>query len=215
MITYLKIAIKIALAPILYRHFPIGLRPARLHLWLDSLRDTRGVPGTIMEVGVAVGGTAAFCWNYLRYVGDDRQYVCVDTFGGFVAEQFEKDVELGNSWDRANIFRANSEGLVRKILDMHGATDVGIVKADISKMPMSQMPAAVSACLLDVDLAVPIYDGLKLLWPCLSSGGVILVDDCTETSGWQALKGVQKFSAETGIEYQLMTGMAIFKKQKG
>ena len=205
----LKTAIKKTLAPILYRHYPIGLSPARFHLWLDCLRKTNGVDGTVMEIGVSAGGTAAFSRNYLRELGDDRPYLCVDTFSGFVKEQFDKDVSLGNTKRSMRSFSANSIDLVRRVLDLHQATDVRLVKADISKMPLSEMPASVSACLLDVDLAVPVYDGLKLVWPRLARGGIIMVDDCQEGDGWQALVGVRQFAAEFGVQPQLQHGAAL------
>jgi hypothetical protein len=59
---------------------------------------------------------------------------------------------------------------------MHGAEDVKLIQADISKIDKARFPTSISACLLDVDLAVPIYDGLTLIWPRLETGGVIVVE---------------------------------------
>ncbi len=212
MLTTLKTALKMLFAPVIFRHYPIGLKEPRFHLWLDALRDTQGVEGSVVEVGIAAGGTSAFSRNYLRYVGDPRPYLCIDTFGGFVDEQFDNDVSLGGTATNRNLFRANSMGLVRKVLKLHGASDIQLLKADICRAKPSDMPAAISACLLDVDLASPIYSGLKLIWPLLSPGGVILVDDCLDGNDWKALDGVKQFSQESGIPFRLVHGGAIFTK---
>src|ERR1700733_6244877 len=74
---------KMLLAPLLYRNYPIGLECSRLYLWLDALYMTRNLSGAVVEVGVAAGGTSAFSCNFLRQIASERKYVCVDTFDGF------------------------------------------------------------------------------------------------------------------------------------
>lgn len=206
--------IKLTLVPILYKHYPIGLRPRRFGTWLNCLRETQGLFGAVLEVGVASGGTAAFSHKYLREGGDQRPYVCVDTFNGFVKEQFAEDVKLGNSWAHFATFSASSKQLVRKVLDLHGGADVILIQGDISKLTTKDIPSSISACLLDVDLAVPIYDGLRLIWPLLEAGGFICVDDCYEedTGNWQALKGLQRFCQENGLQPVMKDRLGILQR---
>jgi hypothetical protein len=208
---------KTFLAPLLYRHYPIRLQPERLYFWLDSLKSTQQLSGVVVEVGVANGGTAAFARNFLRRTGSMREYLCIDTFDGFVRDQFEEDVKLGNSWKNFHAFSANSMSLVRQVLNRHGATDVKLLKSDISKMQPDQLPAKISACLLDVDLAVPIYDGLKLIWPLLEDGGIIVVDDCDEDNQneWQALNGYVRFCEENNLDQNFFFGVGYIRKSAG
>jgi hypothetical protein len=208
-----KALTKRALAPLLYRN-TIGLRPRRFYLWLDCLQRTGAMAGAVVEIGVASGGTAAFSHRFLREGGDTRAYYCIDTFHGFVKEQFAEDVRLGNSWKHYRQFSANSMSLVRKVLDMHGATDTIIIQADVSTLRQEQLPQQISACLLDVDLAVPIYDGLKLIWPLVESGGLVAVDDCYDDneSDWQAIKGLRRFCDEMSLDYRVSYGMGFLSK---
>jgi len=213
-ISTVKKHLKHALAPVLYRHYPIGLQPERLYFWIDALNSTKELSGAVLEVGVASGGTAAFSRNFLRRTGSAREYFCIDTFDGFPKDQFEEDVKLGNSWENFDQFSASSIGLVRQVLNMHGATDVKLLKGNISEVRPDQLPEKISACLLDVDLAIPIYDGLKLIWPLLEDGGIIVVDDCYEDNegDWQALKGYRKFCEENDIEQNFIFGVGYIRK---
>ena len=113
------------------------------------------------------------------------------------------------------MFSANSQNLVRKVLKMHGAGEVKLIQGDISKIDKAKFPKSISACLLDVDLAVPIYDGLSLVWPLLETGGVIVVDDCYESrggGGWQALTGYRKFCQEMELDQHFFYGAAYLVK---
>jgi hypothetical protein len=211
----IKLNLKMMLAPLLYRYYPIGLQPPRFYLWMDALYKTKDLLGPVVEVGIAAGGTSAFSFNFLRQIDSRRDYICVDTFDGFPEEQFAEDVRLGNDPKKFTMFSANSQDLVRKILNMHGAGDVKLIQGDISKIDKARFPTSISACLLDVDLAVPIYDGLTLIWPRLETGGVIVVDDCYESSGtgdWQALIGYRRFCQQMKLDQKFFCGAAYLVK---
>lgn len=212
--TVVKKNIKMCLAPLIYRHYPIGLQPPRLYFWLDALYKTRNLSGAVVEIGVAGGGTSAFSFNFLRQIASKREYIGIDTFGGFIEEQFAEDVKFGNNWKNFRLFAANSIDLVRKILKMHDAQEVKLLQGDISKIDQAKIPHSISACLLDVDLAVPIYDGLKLVWPLVENGGVIVVDDCYDDNkgDWQALVGYRKFCHEMSLAEHFFCGTGYLVK---
>jgi O-methyltransferase len=203
---------KTLLRPLIYRYPPIGLQPERLQLWLRTLIDTSAVEGDIVEVGCSLGGTAAFSWRMLRNLGIAKRYVCVDTFSGFVPEQFDNDVKRGNQEANRWLFADSSSELVRAILDQHDAKEVALVQGDIVTIPESQLPPRISAALLDVDLAVPIYEGLKKLYPRLAPGGVIAVDDCPENYDWQARQGYDRFCRDAGIAPRYELGVGLIRK---
>lgn len=182
---------KSLLRPLIYRYPPIDLQPEGLQLWLRTLIDTAKVPGAVVEVGCSVGGTAAFSWTMLCNLKLAKRYICIDTFDGFVEDQFQHDVALGNVPSNRWRFSANSITLTRDILNQHGAQGVELIQGDIITLPDSRLPDAISAALLDVDLALPIYEGLKKLYSRLAPGGVILVDDCPQECDWRARQGYE------------------------
>jgi O-methyltransferase len=149
----------------------------------------------------------------LSNVGWKGRYICYDTFNGFVEQHFESDVKRGMPADRQSMFAANSQRLVRKILDRHGASNVELVAGDITKVKDADLAAAYSVVLLDIDLADPTYEALKTFWPRLSAGGVIYVDDCPENYSWKARLGYQKFCQEAGLSEKYAYGLGVLDKR--
>lgn len=146
------------------------IRPDRLYIWLDVLSATEGIPGEVLEVGCYLGGTAAVSVQMLDAIGSQRPYTVIDTFSGFDDSQFQTEVRHGASKKLAREFSSNSPALTRWVLDRHGGKRVRIVHGDITKISDDRIPCRVSACLLDVDLAEPIYGGLCRLYPQLARG---------------------------------------------
>ena len=209
-----KTLLKRLFAPVLYRHPPIGLQPSELGVYLHELLVRSNVQGEIAEVGCSLGGTAVVASQLVRKYSPDKSYTCFDTFGGFVDEQFEKDRSLGTPADRADFYSSSSIRLVRRILDLHGCQEVRLVQGDISNISDAFLEEKYSVVLMDVDLAIPTYAGLKRFYPRLSQGGIILVDDCRQDpeQGWRAFLGYQQFCLEEGIEARVQYGFGILEK---
>jgi len=209
----IRAAVKKVLAPVIYRFPPFGLQPERLATYLHGLLERKALPGDVAEIGCNLGGTSAIAARMLKRVGWTNRYICYDTFGGFVAEQFEADVARGTEKSRRDMFSANSMSLVRKILDQHGAQEVELVAGDIATVPEQRLSAAYSAVLLDIDLADPTYIALKRFWPRVVPGGVIYVDDCPEGYNWKARIGYEQFCRESGLTPRYEYGLGVLYKE--
>jgi O-methyltransferase len=171
-----KLLAKRILRPLIYRFPPVMIPPHRLYVWLDVLSRTKNISGDVVEVGCYLGGTAAVSVRMLDAIGSDRPYTVIDTFSGFDEGQFRNEVRLGVNPLLASEFSSNSRKLARWVLDRHGGKRVKIVQGDVAKIADDEIPARVSACLLDVDLEEPTYRGLKRLYPRVVAGGIIAVD---------------------------------------
>ena len=191
-------ALKAALRPLLFRYPPVGLQPERLMVWLQTIERTRDVPGTVLEIGCSVGGTTAVSHRLMRNLQIRKPYLALDTFGGFVDEQFSDDTGSQTPEHDRHMFSANSRRLVRRNLDAFGAHDVELLQADVVTVPSSRLPRQVSACLVDVDLSGPVYAALQKVVPLLAPGGVVVVDDCGEDITWRAREAYSRFVTETG-----------------
>ena len=207
----LKAAAKYVLAPLLYRSPPSGLQPERLYLYLHQLILRQQVEGDVVEVGCNLAGTAVIASRMLSRLGVRKRYICYDTFGGFTTEQFAPDHAAGTPRRDRHAFSANSKHLVEKILRQHSAQQVELVQGDITQLPDGSFPAKIAVCLLDVDLSEPTYGALTRLYPKLSEGGVILVDDCPPGSSWKARIGYERFMADAALPetYQYGMGMVV------
>jgi len=209
----LRVAAKRALAPLIYKYPPSGLQPERLATYLSGLLERLSLPGDVAEIGCSVGGTAAIAARMLKRVGWKQRYICYDTFGGFIPEQFDSDVKRGMEESRRKMFRGNSMALVRNILKRHGASEVELVQGDIARIPDAKLSDFYSVVLLDVDLADPTYVALGRFWPRIVKGGVIFVDDCPEGYSWKARIGYERFCGEMNLVPRYEFGFGVLAKQ--
>jgi hypothetical protein len=198
-----------ALVPLLYRYPPFALTPERLYLFLHHLVETKDVPGAVVEIGCNLGGTAVIAKQMMNRLGIDKPYICIDTFDGFVEEQFAADVALGTPAGDETMFSGNSKELVAKIMKRHRAGDIALVQGDVMQIPDRLLPEQCSLVLLDVDLTEPSYVALNRFWPRLMPGGAILVDDCQESCSWKARLGYSRFCEENGIKEEYRYGMGL------
>ena len=198
---------------IAYRDPPrSGLTPDRLYAWLDTVWQRRCLDGTILEVGCDECGTSYLTLQFLRRSGCPKPYVCGDTFSGFVHDQFEHEARMGLDRRYRLTFANSTLSFVRNLLAKYGADEINLVQGDIVTLDKDLLPGRIAACLLDVDLEIPIYEGLKKVFPRLLPGAAILVDDCEEDSVWGARKGYTRFLQETGLPQKTFMGMGLIEK---
>lgn len=210
----MKTLLKKLLIPVLYRKIIPGLQPERLYIYMDEVWKRRKLNGSIIEVGCHIGGTAAFVFKMLERTGNKKEYLCIDTFGGFVDSQFAHDVELGTHQNFKDKFSSNSIKLVRKILDQWKCNEIKLIQNDIVKMETDLLPNKISVCLMDVDLDIPTYEGIKKIYPRLETGGIIIVDDCPENYSWAGARiGYERFMKEHNLETNYINGLGIIEKQ--
>jgi O-methyltransferase len=193
---------------------PPAMTVDNLYGYLDALYQRRDLPGPVVEVGMARGGTTVLACRFLSRIGAEKDYWCFDTFSGFVDEQVETDRRLGLPRANAKLFRANSRERVRRTLErLDIARHVHLVEGDICELDPDRIPDGISVALLDVDLRDPIREGLAKLHPKLAPGGVILVDDCKAGTSWVgASVGYEDFVAEQGLEPRYFLGFGVVEK---
>ncbi|MBN8965598.1 MAG: class I SAM-dependent methyltransferase [Rhizobiales bacterium] len=208
----LKRMVRSALVPLIYRYPPSVLAPERLYLYLHHLIETKNVPGAVVEIGCNLGGTAIMARRMLGRLGINKPYVCIDTFDGFVENQFAADVTRGSPSKDQNLFSGNSRELVSRILQRHGCGDIRLIQGDVTVVPDAALPPQCSIVLLDVDLTEPTYVSLQRFWPRLAPGGVILVDDCQENASWKAQVGYSRFCRENRLPERYMHGMGLLAR---
>jgi len=198
-------------APTLIYPKPVsGLQPQRLYAYLDALWQRRDLDGAVVEIGCWIGGTAAMAFQMLTRTGYPKRYVCVDTFSGFVPEQFDRDIEHGTPPSSRRIFSDSSRRTVERLLSHWGCADVELIEADIAKLAESELPERIAVALIDVDLDIPVYEGLGRVCPRLVPGGIALVDDCPPKHSWAGARvGYERFVHEQRLPEEYFMDMGI------
>ena len=193
-----------------------SLQPERLYAYLDALWQRRHLDGAIVEVGCWLGGTSAIASKMLARTGHPHRYLAIDTFNGFVPEQFAHDEMLGVPASDRAMFGQNSLETVRRLLDHWGAPDVELLQADIASLDSDRLPERIAVCLVDVDLDIPVYEALRRVFPRLESGGIILVDDCPDRTTWVGARiGYARFIRKIELDEKYAMGMGVLSHDRG
>jgi hypothetical protein len=140
-----------------------------------------GVPGDFIETGVWRGGVCILARGVLRaYGADDRAVWVADSFAGLPAtgaDAHPDDIRL--AMHEHNAVLAVSEATVRANFARYGLLDdqvrflPGLFRDTLPTAPIEQL----AVLRLDGDLYESTRDALENLYPRLSPGGFVIIDD--------------------------------------
>jgi hypothetical protein len=198
----------------------------RLRAVIDAVRhcvDTE-VPGAFAECGVWRGGSVLAMISTLQAVGvEDRDIYLYDTFEG-MTEPSEHDVseldppaietwrESERDGDRAwsELFDEASfnEDAVRSLLESSGypAERLHFVRGPVEQTLPANAPDQIALLRLDTDWYESTLHEMQHLYPRLSTGGVLIIDDYGHWQGARQavdeyLDGVEARPLLTAIDY--------------
>lgn len=182
----------------MYYRYAYSFSPAQLTFLITCLNETRELPGDIFEIGCAVGHTTCFLNRHLQVSGIHKDYYCIDTFQGFLKEDVSYEVsEKGKKWSDFTGFRVNRLSWFQYTMKRNDCRNVRCVQTDVQKY---QFTRPISFCLVDVDLYRPTLYALQSIWPLLSPGGMIVVDDCKLANQFDgALQAYTEFTNDRAI----------------
>jgi len=162
-----------------------------------------GIPGALVECGVWKGGSMmAAALTLLRIGAEDRDMYLFDTFTG-MSEPTDADVETSaagpeptrasDTWQSINDWAAVGPEEVRANLLSTGypSARLHLVAGKVEDTLPAAAPAAISLLRLDTDWYESTAHEMRHLYPRLSRGGILLVDDYGHWSG--ARQAVDEF----------------------
>lgn len=157
----------------------VGLR--RLENIERVIRDVceNSVPGDYVEVGVWRGGAsiyAAAC--LLVYSSTPRLQFLYDTFAGFSPVENPASPDFGDVHWKQAVLRVSQE-VVRSNFEKYGLLSERqiFVEGDVAKTSVKHPDRPIAVLRLDVDLYEPTWAALENLFPKVSPGGYVIVDD--------------------------------------
>lgn len=158
-----------------------------------------GIEGDVVECGVWRGGSMAAAARTLTEMRcTNRRLYLFDTFAG-MPEPGEQDVnfagesagvryrEHGGEGEQSAWCQA-SEAEVKQVMSASGydETRIHLVKGRVEETIPAQAPEKISLLRLDTDFYGSTRHELEHLWPRLSRGGVIIIDDYGHWQGARA-----------------------------
>jgi hypothetical protein len=144
----------------------------------DALRDQ--VPGDLVETGVWRGGAVIFMRGVLKAHGvNDRNVWAADSFSGLPAPNVDQYPVDSGSTLYQNEYLAVSMDEVKRNFERYALLDdqvyflKGWFKDTLPNAPIDK----IAVLRLDGDLYESTMDALSALYPKVSSGGFVIVDD--------------------------------------
>ncbi len=168
-----------------------GTSPVRVVQLIRALEHiTRtGIEGDIVECGVWRGGSMMAAAMTLMKCNSVRDLYLYDTFEGMPAPSRE-DVRYdgvpasdlyaarGGNEDRSNWFAVSREAVEKAVLSTgYPAQHVKLVKGKVEETIPGTMPERIALLRLDTDFYASTKHEMEHLFPLLSSGGILIIDD--------------------------------------
>ena len=151
------------------------------------------IEGQVAEVGVYRGDFA----SKVNFLFPDRKLYLFDTFEGFPENHAKIDVEKGFSSASQDWSNTSVELVLQR---MPYPSNV-IIKKGIFPESAADVNDKFCFVSLDVDLYLPIKEGLKFFYPLLSPGGVIMVHDFNNYGYKGVRNAVLEFCRDNQVAY--------------
>ena len=139
----------------------------------------RKVAGDLVETGVWRGGASIFMRAVLRALGDSRAVWLCDSFSGLPKPDFERyPADAGDTHWQQDVLAVSADE-VRSNFSRYGLLDnqvrflVGWFRDTLPDSPIEH----IAVLRLDGDMYESTYDALRFLYPKVSPGGYVIVDD--------------------------------------
>jgi O-methyltransferase len=163
-----------------------------------------GVPGALVECGVWRGGSMMLIAKTLQNCRiEDRELYLFDTFAGLPHPDDASDIDIygasgAGAWhdgwarcDRATV-TANLCGTLYPISRLH------FIEGRVEETMPAQPIPRLALVRLDMDWYSPTKIALHYLWPWLSNGGLLIIDDYGHWQG--ARKATDEYFADKPVK---------------
>lgn len=193
---------------LLYK-YRYAFTPAQLVRLVTLATEAAAAPGDFCEIGCYRGYTTVLLNKHLDEIAPEKRYHALDTFGGFVPSDVTHERQMRHK-DSAHDRRALSKFTVNSLrwfehtLRFNGITRVRVHPTAVQDFAFPQ-DARFCFVLIDVDLYLPTKAALEKLWPLLSPGGVIIVDDCHQGHVYDGSRqAMEEFCAARGLHFEMV-----------
>lgn len=176
------------------------LTPLELLELMGAIVKGEKLSGEVVEVGVARGKTTVFVNTLLDELGSQKKYFAIDTFSGFEPSDvdYEKN-KRGKGFSFVG-FRYNDVRIWKRVVvDLNSFSRIKIIASDIKQVEFAD-DVRFSTALIDVDLYKPTLAALEKIYPRMTPGGSIIVDDVVWDTPWDGSRvAFQEFVEKSSI----------------
>jgi O-methyltransferase len=167
------------------------------------------IAGDVVELGCYVGTTTIFLRRLLMQHGSDKVLHAYDSFAGLPPKTSEDASPVGEQF-KAGELRAQKSEFIRHFKQAGLPLPV-MHKAWFSDLTPDDLPERIAFAFLDGDFYDSIHDSLKLVWPKLSPGAIVIVDDYQSEALPGAKRAVDEWLVTHPARLQVAASLAILR----
>ena len=171
------------------------------------------VPGDIVECGTYRGGTTAIMALQLKKLSSTKRVHSFDSFQGYPQPTAEDSDNSTKNFIHLRVFACTSYKLVSNKLKRLGIAEyVHLYKGFFRNSLHSLRAGSLSLVFLDCSLYQSYKDCLCLLYPKVTSGGIVIFDDYGSRANPGAARAVDEFFADKSESPQKIGFFWVVKK---
>ena len=183
---------------------------AELRTILDEcVRALTNAEGDVVELGCYIGTTSLFLARVLSELGPKRRLHVYDSFAGLPEKTPQDASPAGEQFKAGELFAQKSEFI--RHFKQAGLQLPVIHKGWFSELTEADMPAQISFAFLDGDYYSSVKDSLAVVWPMLSKGGIVVVDDYTNEALPGARRAVDEWLVRHPADLQSVASLAVIR----
>ncbi len=166
------------------------------------------VLGDVVEFGCFVGTTALFLQRLLA--GNKTLHV-YDSFEGLPVKGQQDESPLGKQFEPGQLHASKADFI--KNFKKARLPLPRIHKAWFKELKANQLPDHIAFAFLDGDYYASVMTSLRLIWPRLSPGAVIIVDDYYNEELPGAAKAVDEWLKTHQAKLQIQSSLAVIRPE--
>lgn len=167
------------------------------------------IEGDVVELGCYEGTSALFIQRVLAQLSPDKKLWLYDSFEGLPDKTAEDESAMGTQFKQGEL--KASKAVLAKNFVKAGIKIPEIKRAWFYELDPSDLPDHICFAFLDGDFYESILDSLKLVWPKMTTGGVLVVDDYQNQALPGAAQAVDEFFADKSVQVIANKTLAIVK----
>lgn len=187
------------------------IRADELLVLLTELKKVldSGVEGDVVELGCYEGTSALFFGRLLKGVGSDKKMWLYDSFEGLPEKTSEDESAVGTDFKQGAL--KASKAVLAKNFVKADLKIPEIKRAWFYELDPSDLPESICFAFLDGDFYESIMDSLKLVWPKMTTGSVVVVDDYHNPKLPGAKKAVDEFAETHKLTLEVKKSLAVVR----
>lgn len=167
----------------------------------------QSIDGQVVELGCYNGATSI---AIARLIDGRKSLYLYDSFAGLPDKSAADASPVGEEFQAGELLA--SRKLVEQRFRQAGLARPRIKKAWFGDLTPSDMPEQIAFAFLDGDYYASIRDSLALVWPRLTPGAVIIVDDYANEKLPGAARAVDEWLATHPAQLRVQASLAILSR---